>query len=323
MDKQMFIREKLIAGYCAATVALILTGGIGSAGSPWLTWIIVLAGMAGCAAGIFVTLRTVGHLRRITADVGRRLDEVANASLQVASSSTSLAQGASEQAASLEETSATSNEISSTAARNAENSRGAAVFMQEVLEAVGKANGTLEEMVNSIIEINIASEKISKIMRVIDEIAFHTNILALNAAVEAARAGDAGMGFAVVADEVRNLAQKCGQAARDTSELIEESIRKAGEGTAKMEAVTIAIGAIGDSAVKAKALVDEVNAVSGQQANAIGQIAKAIGEMESVTQRTAAAAEEGASVGTELRDHVNLIRSALGRLTSLAGLAGA
>ncbi len=149
-------------------------------------------------------------------------------------------------------------------------------------------------------QIGASSGKISKIIKVIDEIAFQTNILALNAAVEAARAGEAGMGFAVVAEEVRNLAQRSAQAARDTASLIEESILKSTEGSRKLEEVASSIVGITESAGKVKTLVDEVEASSREQAQGIDQISKAVAQMDQVTQKTAANAEESASASEEL-----------------------
>jgi uncharacterized phage infection (PIP) family protein YhgE len=149
-------------------------------------------------------------------------------------------------------------------------------------------------------EINASSDSISKIIRVIDEIAFQTNILALNAAVEAARAGEAGMGFAVVADEVRNLSQRCAQAARDTANLIEESITKSTDGSSKLSHMENAIRAITLSTTKVKTLVDEVSLGSQEQARGIQLIAKAIARMEAMTQKTAAGAEESATASEQL-----------------------
>ena len=120
-------------------------------------------------------------------------------------------------------------------------------------------------MVSAMDGINASSQKISKIIKVIDEIAFQTNILALNAAVEAARAGEAGMGFAVVADEVRNLAQRCAQAAKDTADLIEESIQRSDGGRVKVDQVAVAIRAITAESAKIKVLVDEINLGSVEQ----------------------------------------------------------
>src|SRR5207342_1997764 len=130
---------------------------------------------------------------------------------------------------------------------------------EESVHLIEEANQHLAAMMESMKEINGSSERISKIIRVIDEIAFQTNILALNAAVEAARAGEAGMGFAVVADEVRNLAQRSAQAAKDTATLIEESIANSNDGNSKLEQVANAITGITEKTVRVKTLVDEVH----------------------------------------------------------------
>src|SRR4029077_11204444 len=214
-------------------------------------------------------------LRSATEQLAEGAGQITSAASQVASSSQSLAQGASEQAASLEETSASSEEITSMTRKNAENSQSAANVMSAVDQHVKEGNRTLEQMVVSMAEINASSDKISKIIKVIDEIAFQTNILALNAAVEAARAGEAGMGFAVVADEVRNLAQRSAQAAKDTATLIEESVAKSSEGSANLQKVTEVIHSITSSSSKVKVLVDEVNLGSQEQARGIEQISKA------------------------------------------------
>jgi methyl-accepting chemotaxis protein/methyl-accepting chemotaxis protein-1 (serine sensor receptor) len=155
-------------------------------------------------------------------------------------------------------------------------------------------------MVQAMGEINDSSGRISRIIKVIDEIAFQTNILALNAAVEAARAGEAGMGFAVVADEVRNLAQRSAQAARDTAALIEESIAKSNGGKTRVEHVAGSIRTITTSADQIHMLVDEVSKGSQEQARGIQEIARAITQMEQVTQRTAANAEESSAAAQEL-----------------------
>jgi methyl-accepting chemotaxis protein len=154
---------------------------------------------------------------------------------------------------------------------------------------------------------------------VIDEIAFQTNILALNAAVEAARAGEAGMGFAVVADEVRNLAQRCAQAASDTASLIEDSIAKSHDGKSKVDLVAAAIRAVSEEAAKVKTLVDEVNTGSQEQARGLEQISKAIIQMEQVTHKAAANAEESASAAEELNAQSETQKQVVERLTVLVG----
>jgi methyl-accepting chemotaxis protein len=174
-------------------------------------------------------------------------------------------------------------------------------------------------MVASMREIDTSSDKVAKIIKVIDEIAFQTNILALNAAVEAARAGEAGMGFAVVADEVRNLAQRSAQAAKDTAVLIEDSIAHSKEGTTRLDQVAQAIRSITASAAQVKMLVDEVSLGSQEQARGIEQIAKAVAQMQQVTQKTAANAEESASASEEMAAQAESMKEFVGELQDVVG----
>ena len=248
----------------------------------------------------FMISKISGKLLAIVHSVSEGSAQVTNAVGQISSSSQSLAQGASEQAASLEETSAASEQISCMTHKNADNSRTVADEMDAVDRGIKDSNAALGEMVVSMNEIKESGGKIAKIIRVIDEIAFQTNILALNAAVEAARAGVAGAGFAVVADEVRSLAQRSAQAAKDTALLIEESIAKSNAGGVKLEQVAVVIRRITDSAAKVKILVDEVNLGSREQARGIEQVLKAIQQMEQVTQGSAANSEENAAASEEL-----------------------
>lgn len=285
--------------------------------SPWLILVVNCISLAACGAS-FLGLRSMNvSLKHITKMMAEGTEQVFSAAKQVSSASQSLAQGASEQAASLEETSASSAEITSMTRKNAENSQSAADYMTQVDSRVGQANHALEQMIGSMKDINAASDKIARIIKVIDEIAFQTNILALNAAVEAARAGEAGKGFAVVADEVRNLAQRSAQAAKDTAAMIEESISKSNSGSAKLTEVAEAIKSITESAVKVKTLVDEVNLGSQEQARGIEQIAKAISQMEQVTQKTAAHAEEGAAASQELNSQADSMKTSVRELRLL------
>ena len=285
-------------------------------------WICGLIAALALALGAFVLLfvrQSAASLRHMAGGIAEGAAQVASAASQVSTSSQGLAQGASEQAATLEETSASSEEINSMVRKNAENSQNAARLMDNAARIVQDANSKLDQMVASMKDINASSDKIAKIIKVIDEIAFQTNILALNAAVEAARAGEAGMGFAVVSDEVRNLAQRCAQAAKDTADLIEESIAKSTEGATRLGEVAVAVRSITDNSVQVKTLVDEVSLGSQEQARGIDQVAKAISQMEQVTQKTAANAEESASAGEELTAQSESLRQIVGQLASLVG----
>jgi len=311
--------EKLMQLQKEHGVAAASAAAASIAEANWITFAILGLCVGVGAAVLFVVRQISRVLQRISSDMADGAEQVASAAMQVSSASQSLAQGSSEQAASLEETSSSSEEINSMTRKNAENSKVAAEFTGQVDQRVAAANQTLGQMVASMTEINTSSEKVSKIIKVIDEIAFQTNILALNAAVEAARAGEAGMGFAVVADEVRNLAQRCAQAAKDTAALIEDSIGKSEDGMAKLEQVSEAIRSITESAAKVKTLVDEVNLGSREQARGIEQIAKAIVQMEQVTQKNAANAEQSASASEELSGQAETMKSVAGELQSLVG----
>jgi methyl-accepting chemotaxis protein/methyl-accepting chemotaxis protein-1 (serine sensor receptor) len=326
MDKTVSIAQQMQDG--AGTVMEIQQGYLAAASkdaealssrSRWIAMLLIGLCVAVGAGVVFMVRQISSTLRQIAGEMGDGADQVAAAASQVSSSSQSLAQGSSEQAASIEETSASSEEINSMSRKNAENSKVAADSMVEAAQRVDEANRNLEQMVTSMNEINASSDKISKIIKVIDEIAFQTNILALNAAVEAARAGEAGMGFAVVADEVRNLAQRCAQAAKDTAGLIEESIAKSNDGKTKLDQVATAVRSITDVANKVKTLVDEVKLGSEEQARGIEQVAKAITQMEKVTQTTAANAEESASASEELSAQSDTLRAIVARLNGMVG----
>ncbi|MBS1854222.1 MAG: MCP four helix bundle domain-containing protein [Acidobacteria bacterium] len=271
-------------------------------------------------AGVLFLVRNINRdLRRLAASLSEGATQLAGAASQISSAGETLAQGASEQAASLEETSASSEEIASMTRRNAENSREAAQRVASTAQSVESANRKMEEMLRSMKEITASSDKISRIIKVIDEIAFQTNILALNAAVEAARAGEAGMGFAVVADEVRNLAQRCADAARNTAELIEESISRSREGGSRITEVSEAIGGITEQSAAVKLLVEEIRTGSDEQARGIEQVAGAVAQMQKVTQSTAASAEESASAGSELASQAESLSRLVEDLNAMVG----
>jgi len=273
------------------------------------------------AAGfvVFTVYKVTDQLRGAIAEMGEGANQVSAAAAQVSSGSQSLAQGSSKQAASIEETSASTEEINSMARKNSESSRAAADLVANSQQKFAQTNRALEEMVVAMSEITAGSGKISKIIKVIDEIAFQTNILALNAAVEAARAGEAGMGFAVVADEVRNLAQRSAQAAKDTAALIEDSIAKSNGGKVKVDEVASAIHAITGEFSRIRTLVDEINLGSQEQAKGTGQIGRIITQMEQATQKNAASAEESASVAEELNAQSMSLTEVVNRLADVVG----
>jgi len=284
---------------------------------------LVIFGLAIVAGTVLLVIvqKSSRSLRQTAADLSRSSEQVASAAHQISSSSQSVAQGASEQAASVEETSSSAEEISAMTRKNAADSRSAAEMMTQASQVVDEANHTLGQMEASMRDINASSEKIAKIIKVIDEIAFQTNILALNAAVEAARAGEAGMGFAVVADEVRNLAQRSAQAAKDTAGMIEESITRSKDGRLKLDQVSQAVRSLTEKSAAVKDLIDSLHVSSGEQARGAEQIAKAITQVEHVTQTAAANAQETASAGEELSAQAAALRSLVNRLEVLVGAA--
>jgi len=290
--------------------------------------VVLVAGVAiAFALGATIALASIrgtnSVLRRATLELSGGAEHVVSASKQVAGASHSLSQGATSQASSLEETSASMEEMASMTRKNAENSQQAAATVAETEQLVKSANVALNEMEASMAAIKDSSDKVARIIRTIDEIAFQTNILALNAAVEAARAGEAGMGFAVVADEVRALAQRSAQAAKDTATLIEESIANSNQGQHKVLQVSGAMESITQSTMKVKGLVDAVSVASQEQAQGIDQVSQAIAQMEKVTQATAATAEQSAAASEELSAQAAASMQVVARLEALVGTAHA
>ncbi len=258
---------------------------------------------------IFQGLKTFssGELDSVKVKFQDVIESLNSGSSQVSQASNQIASGSSQQAASLEETSSTLEEISSMTNNNAENANQANTLMQEANDVVTDANQSMGELTKSMEEISKASEETSKIVKTIDEIAFQTNLLALNAAVEAARAGEAGAGFAVVADEVRNLAMRAADAAKDTSELIEGTVKKVTDGAALVDKTNEAFKQVTDSSAKVGSLVAEISSASKEQADGIGQVTTAVSEMDKVVQQNAAGSEELSSQANELSNKVGIM----------------
>lgn len=266
----------------------------------------------------FILIRNIStSLKNAIKNLTESTQQIVAASNQLASSSQQLSEGSAEQASAIEETSSTLEESASMMQQNSANTKQAAQLSEQAKTAAVKGDLEMEEMLGSINEIKKSSDQIAKIIKVIDDIAFQTNILALNAAVEAARAGEAGLGFAVVAEEVRNLAQRSAQAAKDTSAIIEANIDLSMKGVAVTEKVGEALKEITQQAKKVSELMDEIAAASQEQSQGIGQVTKAIVQMESVTQQNAASAEENASASEELSAQAQNFRQIVKQLLIL------
>ena len=202
---------------------------------------------------------------------------------------------------------------------NSENATEANGLALKARSAAEKSDSTLEELRGAIERINESSGKISSIIKVIEEIAFQTNLLALNAAVEAARAGDHGRGFAVVADEVRNLAQKATDAARETSQLIEDSVSRARQGRTAMEGVEVVLREIAGQVTRVSELMDGISSATAEQARGVEQISRGADKMDQMTQQTAAVAENAASVSRELTRQASDVRAVVDELEEFVG----
>jgi methyl-accepting chemotaxis protein len=286
-------------------------------------WAIVVALGAGILMGIVmawaITRSITRPINRIIEGLSAASDQVSAAAGEVSSASQQLAEGTSEQAASIEETSSSLEEMSSMTRQNADNAGQANQLMAESGKIIGEANESMGCLTGSMQAIAQASEETQKIIKTIDEIAFQTNLLALNAAVEAARAGEAGAGFAVVADEVRNLARRAADAAKNTADLIEGTVKRVKDGSELVAKTNEAFNRVAGSTAKAAELVGEIAAASSEQAQGITQINTAVSEMDKVTQQNAANAEESASSAEEMTSQAEQLGEMVEDLVALVG----
>jgi len=283
----------------------------------------VLAAIAvGLVTAFLITRSTSGVLGAVANELADGADQVSSASGEISNASQSLAQSSSELAASIEETSATLEEISSMTKRNAESAGTAREVANQTRVAAESGTTGMLSMTSAMDAIKASSVNTAKIIRTIDDIAFQTNLLALNAAVEAARAGEAGAGFAVVAEEVRSLAQRSTQAARETSEKIQDSIQKSEHGVSISAEVAKTLAEIVTRARRVDELISEIASASKEQSTGVDQVVIAVSQMEKVTQSTAAGAEECASAAEQLNAQAIAQDSIVGRLRSLAGTTG-
>jgi len=294
--------EALAASNSIRTIMLIVGGIVGS----------IVAGL-----GWFYARSISKPILSAVTGLQQGAEQVAAASEQLSSASQQLASGAAQQAAAVEETSSTLQESASTIAQSTDNTRQATILSGQAKVSADKGTLEMQQMMSSMEELKKSSDQVAKIIKVIDEIAFQTNILALNAAVEAARAGDAGMGFAVVAEEVRNLAQRSAQAAKDTANIIESNIELSTQGVSVARKVAESLAEIAVQVKKTSDLIDEISAASEEQAQGISQINKAVSQIEQATQQSAAVAEESASSSEELSSQAQSMMHIVQELASV------
>jgi methyl-accepting chemotaxis protein len=275
---------------------------------------LALVAVLGIGASIIIARGIITALTRIVDDLSACAEQTASASEQVASGAQALANGTSETAAALEETSASLEEMNSLVRQSTQSSEAANGVAAQARTAGERGSQAMDELAKAIAEIKANADQTAKIVKTIDEIAFQTNLLALNAAVEAARAGDAGKGFAVVAEEVRNLAQRAGEAARNTSQLIEQSVKSAENGVNLSKNVIGVVTEMTGASKKVNDLSGEVAASSKEISQGIDQVSKAVRQMDQVTQGNAAGAEENSAVGEEMSAQAQSLAQLVGQL---------
>ena len=341
--------EKLAEGDLHSEVPVIQTGNeIGTLAETFSNTIEILTGYIGEIAvvldslsmgdctievqedykGDFISIKNsltaiIDNLNNVFSNINGSADQVANGAGQVASAAQALSQGATEQASSIQQLSASITEIANEVNNNASNSRKASQLSVDASAEVETGNMHMQQMVEAMADISDSSQKIGKIIKTIEDIAFQTNILALNAAVEAARAGSAGKGFAVVADEVRNLASKSAEAAKNTTELIESSIRAVENGKKIADETANSLNKIIDGSKKTTDLIGEISKSSDDQASSINQVTLGVDQISAVVQTNSATAEESAATSEELSGQAQMLKESLAflKLKDTAGQA--
>ena len=279
-------------------------------------WAIGLGGL-GVALGAWVLRviqRSMKSLRKTANMLAEGSLQAVGGAGQIQDASAALAQNAEQQSRNVDTTSSTAEELAAMTQRNTELANRSAALMARVEEGVQAANSSLRYLQVSMDDIAESSRRVSGIIKVIDGIAFQTNILALNAAVEAARAGESGLGFAVVAGEVRNLAQLSAEAARDTSSLIEESAVKSTEGRARLEEAITSIEGITATSTEVRALADGVSQASQEQTKGIESIVGAVRQMEEQVQQVLHSGEALTLAGQRISVQTTNVENGVARL---------
>lgn len=253
-------------------------------------------------------LGTVSSLNHTMTVIDAAAVQVNTGAEQVSSGAQALAAGSTEQASSVEELTAAISNISSQAEENSENVEKASQYMNQTGQNVKNGSDHMKKLTEAMKNIDSASEQITKITKVIEDISFQTNILSLNAAIEAARAGTAGKGFSVVADEVRNLAAKSSEAAKQTAELIQNSVDTVREGTAITTQTAQILTDIDDMTNMTSDIINQINLASSEQSTSIEQIQEGLSQVSSVTQTNAATAEENSAASEEMSAQANTLR---------------
>ncbi|AFL69385.1 HAMP domain-containing methyl-accepting chemotaxis protein [Sulfurospirillum barnesii] len=280
---------------------------------------LVIALVLGIVIALYIIRSIVNIVTNSVKSLSEGTTQVVSASEQISSASVSLAEGASSQASSVEEVSATIEEATASNNQNADNSREANLLAQHSNDAARQGNEQMADLMVAMEKITDSSQKIAKIIKTIDEIAFQTNLLALNAAVEAARAGEHGLGFAVVAEEVKNLAERSANAAKEITSIIEASIDQVKVGTEVASRTKASFGEILSSIKKTSDLIGEIAISAKEQAEGMNQIATAMGSVDQITQQNASASEETAAAAEELNAQAISMLESVAEIAALAG----
>jgi methyl-accepting chemotaxis protein len=266
---------------------------------------------------LMITNSVVNPLKGIIGSLNQGASQISAASEKLTDFGAQLSSGNAEQAVAIELSSSTLQESTAMLQQNTANTKHAAQLSEQAKESADKGSEEMREMMDSMIQIKKSSDQIVKIIKVIDDIAFQTNILALNAAIEAARAGEAGLGFAVVAEEVRNLAQRSAQAAKDTTAMIETNIELSGKGVSVAQKVQEVLTDIVIQAKKVSELMDEISAASQEQFQGVEQVNDAMGQMEAIILQNTGNADESAGVAEKLSAQSENLKIIVSKLSTI------